>query len=138
MGAELLSLTVLSPEKDFFEGEVSEVIFSTSEGRVGVMPGHAPMVAAISEGVMELLIDNVWKVAAVGQGFCEIAYDKAEFYLDTAEWADEIDAVRARQALQRAERLIHSNQSRVEHMKTQAAISRALARLKAAESKSMR
>ena len=135
MAAGLLSLTVLSPEKDFFEGKVREVIFSTPEGRIGVMAGHAPIVAAVAEGVMEIFDGNEWRIAAVGQGFSEIAYDKAEFFVDTVEWADEIDAVRAKQALDRAEHRIHSNISRVEYLRTQAAMSRALARLKAVDSR---
>lgn len=134
MGAGLLSLTILSPEKNFYEGDVREVIFSTPMGRLGVMTGHAPMVAAVSEGVLELLIGDEWKIAAVGQGFSEIAYDKAEFFVDTAEWAEEIDAARARQALERAEQRIRSNINRVEYLRTQAAMSRALARLKASGS----
>ena len=126
-------MTILSPEKDFFEGEVREVIFSTPEGRIGVMAGHSPVVAAVAEGVLEILDGDEWKVAAVGQGFSEIAYDKAEFFVDSVEWAGEIDAVRAREALTRAEQRIRSNISRIEYMRTQAAMSRALARLKAVD-----
>ena len=133
MEAGLFSLTILSPEKDFFEGEVREVVFSTPVGRLGVMAGHAPTVAAVAEGILEILHEGEWKIAAVGQGFGEIAYEKAEFFVDTVEWADEIDAIRAKQALERAEHRIRSNISRIEYLRTQAAMSRALARLKAAE-----
>ena len=134
MADNLLSLTVLSPEKNFFEGEVREVIFSTPEGRIGVMAGHAPVVAAVAEGILEILDGDEWKIAAVGQGFSEIAYEKAEFFVDSVEWADEIDAIRAKEALARAEQRIRSNISRIEYMRTQAAMSRALARLKAVDS----
>ena len=134
MAGNLLSLTVLTPEKNFLDGKVGEVVFSTPMGRIGVMYGHAPVVAAVSEGILEIMIDNEWRIAAVGQGFAEIAYEKAEFFVDTAEWAEEIDAARAREALERAEQRIRSNISRIEHLRTQAAMSRALARLKAAES----
>jgi F-type H+-transporting ATPase subunit epsilon len=137
MGPGLFSLTVLCPEKDFFEGEAREVVFSTPMGRLGVMAGHAPMVAAVAEGLLEIISADGLRIAAVGQGFAEIAYDKAEFFLDTAEWAEEIDAVRAKDALARAQQKLHSSMTRIEHLRTQAAMSRALARLKAAESSAM-
>jgi len=127
-------LTILCPEKDFFKGEVCEVIFSTPEGSIGIMAGHAPLFAAVSEGIMEIFTDGEWKTAAVGQGFCEISINKSEFYLDTAEWADEIDVIRAKEALSRAESRIQHTQCRQEYLRTQASMSRALARLKAVKS----
>ena len=134
MGQAVLSLTILSPEKDFFEGEVDEVVFSTPEGSIGIMGGHAPMIAAVCEGVVEILVDGDWKIAAVGQGFCEINYHHAEFYLDTAEWADDIDIARAEQALERANQRVNNIKNRQEYMRSKASMSRALARLKAVES----
>ena len=134
MAQSLLSLSIMSPEKDFFEGEVREIVFSTPLGRLGIMAGHAPVVAAVSEGVLEIMYGDERKIAAVGQGFAEIAYEKAEFFVDTVEWAEDIDAIRAREALERAEQRIRSNINRIEYMRTQAAMSRALARLKAVES----
>jgi len=133
MSSALFSLTILTPEKKLFAGEANEIIFSTPEGRLGIMSGHVPVIASVSEGIMEILIGNEWKTAATGQGFGKITYDRAEFYVDTAEWADEIDTVRAKEALERAEHRIRSNLSRLEYLRTQAAISRALARLKAVE-----
>ena len=136
MGSTTLFLKILSPEKKFFEGNVDEVVFSTPEGSIGIMGGHSPMIAAVSEGVIDICVDGEWKVAAVGQGFCEITYHNGEFYLDTAEWADEIDIIRAKEALDRANHRIHNNQSRQEYLRTQASMSRALARLKAVETMS--
>lgn len=134
MDATPFLLKILSPEKNFFTGEAGEVVFSTPEGRIGIMGGHSPMIAAVSEGIVEIFSDNEWRVAAVGQGFCEINYHNAEFYLDTAEWADEIDVARAREALERANLRIHNIKSHQEYLRTQASMSRALARIKAVES----
>ena len=133
MAASVFTLSILSPEKSFYSGEASEVIFTTPEGRLGVMAGHSPLVASVSNGIMEILIGDEWKIAAVGSGFCEIAYYNADFYVDTAEWADEIDAIRAKESLERAELRIRSHLSNKEYMRTQAAISRALTRLKAVD-----
>jgi F-type H+-transporting ATPase subunit epsilon len=132
------SLSVLTPEKELFQGDAAEIVFSTTLGRVGVMAGHSPIFAEVAEGIMEILVGDEWKVAAVGQGFGEIAYTKAEFFVDTAEWADEIDAARAKEALDRASNRIRGEISRVEYLRTQAAMSRALARLKAVNSSASR
>ena len=128
----LFPLKIRCPEKNFFEGAVKEVVFSTPEGSIGIMAGHAPMFAAVSEGVLDVFVNGEWKTAAVGQGFCELSYHRAEFYLDSAEWAEDIDVARAQEALDRAEHRIHSAISRQEYLRTQASMSRALARLKAA------
>ena len=138
MDSSSFSLKILTPEKDFFEGEATEVVFSTPEGRIGIMSGHAPMIASVTEGIVEILVGGEWKTAATGQGFSEITYDKAEFFVDTAEWADEIDAIRAREALERAEHRIRSNLSRMEFLRTQAAMSRAMVRLKTVETTATR
>ena len=133
MESTSFTLKILTPEKDFYEGVADEVVFSTPEGRIGIMSGHAPMIASVAEGIIEILVGNEWKTAATGQGFAEIAYDKAEFFVDTAEWADEIDAIRAKEALDRAEHRLRNNQNRMEFLRSQAAMSRAIARLKSIE-----
>jgi len=127
-------LTILCPEKEFFNEQANEVVFCTPEGSIGIMAGHSPLFAAVSEGVLEIFSDGQWKVAAVGQGFCEVSYHRAEFYLDSAEWADEIDEARAKEALERAEHRLQDTISKQEYLRTEASISRALARLKAAKS----
>jgi F-type H+-transporting ATPase subunit epsilon len=127
-----LHLHLLTPEKNFFDGDVAEVIFTTSEGSIGIMAGHSPAFASVVEGVIEVLIDDEWQIAAVSQGFARINYDIAEFFLDSVEWSDDIDVFRAQQALKRAEERSKTDCSRVQQVRTQAAMSRALARLKAA------
>ena len=124
---------ILSPEKIFFSGEVEQLIFATPEGSMGIMAGYMPIIAAVADGILEIDAAGERKIAAVGQGFCIVSENKASFYLDTVEWADEIDAVRAREALHRAELRARSNLSQVEMLRAQAAMSRALARLKAVE-----
>jgi len=138
MEQALFSLSIFCPEKEFFKGDANEVVFYTPEGSIGIMAGHSPMFAAVSEGIMEVFFEGAWRTAAVGQGFCEIGYHQAEFYLDTAEWADEIDIARANEAFERAAHRLQNTLSRQEYLRTEASMSRALARLKAAKSGSDR
>jgi F-type H+-transporting ATPase subunit epsilon len=126
-------LTILTPDKCFLSEPAQEVVFNTPEGRMGVMAGHMLMVAAVSEGIVEIKMGDEWKTAAVSQGFAEVDGDSVKFFVDTVEWAGEIDAVRARQALERAEMRLKNNLNRVEYLRTQAAMARALGRLKAVD-----
>ena len=101
---------------------------------MGVMAGHMPMVASVVEGLIEIRQDDEWKTAAVSQGFAEITGNKVSFYVGTAEWATDIDTIRAKEALERAEMRLKSDLSQLEYVRTKTAIAHALARLKAAQS----
>jgi len=125
-------LKVMTPEKSFISEDVQEIIFSTPVGRMGMMAGHMPIVAAVSECTLEILIDGAWKTAAVSQGFLDVTEDAVELFLDTFEWSNEIDANRAREALERAEQRLKNQLSQVQQVRTQSAMARAIARINTA------
>lgn len=127
-------LRVLTPEKRFWEGSVRQIIFSTTEGSMGIMADHAATIAAVAEGTLEVYdAEDNYRVAAISQGFADIRGSVAELFVDTVEWAEDIDTARAAEALRRAEERLRKNLKRVEYLRTQTAVARAAARLKAAE-----
>jgi F-type H+-transporting ATPase subunit epsilon len=129
----LFQLDILTADKSFASQSVRQVVFSTPTGRMGVLAGHMPMIAAVFENPLEIQTeDGVWKTAAVGRGFAEIMPDRARFYLDTVEWADEIDVIRAKEALERASSRLKGSLNHMEYVRTHAAIARAMTRLKVA------
>ena len=123
-------LVILTPDKCFFSGQVREVIFDTPEGEIGIMAGHMPIIAAVAEGMIDIFIDDEEKTAAVSQGFAEIHGNEAEFFVDSVEWEDDIDAARAAEALERAALRLKADVSLQEHVRAKAAMARAMARLK--------
>ena len=125
-------LTILTPDKCFFSQQVREVVFDTPEGELGVMAGHMPMIAAVAEGMIDIYLEDGEKTAAVSQGFVEVDGSSAEFFVDTAEWEENIDAARAAEALERAEMRLKADLSRKEYIRTKAAMARATARLRVA------
>ena len=131
--ANLFTINILAPDKEFLSCPVEHVIFDTPAGRMGMMAGHQPTVAAVAEGTIDIYMDGEWKTAAVGQGFVEIGANMAEFFVDTVEWAEDIDTARAIEALRRAELRMHSELSYVEFLRSQAAMARAMARIKASK-----
>lgn len=100
---------------------------------MGVMAGHAITVAAVAEGTLDIQTESgEWRVSAISRGFAEVRGALVELFVDTVEWGGDIDTVRAAEALHRAEERLKSSLSKVEYLRTQTAIARATARLKAA------
>lgn len=123
-------LEVVTPERKFFSGEVEMVILKTPEGEIGILKGHTPMISAVAIGPMRIKQNGEWLEAVLNEGFLEIKNDKAIILTDTAEWPHEIDENRAKAAKERAEERLHSQLAKVEHIRSQAALARAMARLK--------
>lgn len=129
--ASKFKLEILTPEKLFFSEEVDKVVVNTPNGELGVLRGHIPLVTVISIGAARITIDDVTREAVLSEGFMEINRDRVIILVDTAEWPEEIDIKRAEAAKQRALNRLHSKLSKVEYLRTQAALSRALARINA-------
>jgi len=53
-----MKLEIITPDKKLFEGSVKSAVFPGSEGSFGVLNNHSPMIAALKEGVIELIEDN--------------------------------------------------------------------------------
>lgn len=123
-------LEVVTPERKFFEGEVETVIVRTPEGEMGILKDHEPAVVAVDTGIIRILADGKWQEAVVSQGFMEVTHQKTIAFVDTAEWPHEVDVNRAKAAKQRAEERLQQQLSLIEHLRSQAALARALARLK--------
>lgn len=128
--ASTFVLEIVSPEKKFFSGEVEMVVLKTLEGEIGILKGHAPMVIAVAIGSMRIKKDGEWLEAVLSDGFMEIKQDKTVILVDSAEWPNEIDVNRANAAKVRAEERLQRQLSQIESIRSQAALSRALARLK--------
>ncbi|MCL2174715.1 MAG: ATP synthase F1 subunit epsilon [Treponema sp.] len=131
-----VKLSILTPEKVFFNGEVSQIIAETPDGEMGIMAGHMSSIAVVSDSLLKVEENGVWRSAAVGQGIMDVSAAGIEFFVDTAEWGEDIDVQRSEKALHRAEERLHSgNLSHVDYIRTRTAITRATARLKTAHSK---
>lgn len=129
--AKTLYLEIITPEKQFFTGNVEGIVLPALDGQYGVQPGHEPIVTALEPGNVRYCVDGTWKEVVVTQGFAEIMPDYAIMLVSTAERPDEIDHARAERAKQRAEERLRQQQSIQEYYHSKAALARAMARLKA-------
>lgn len=123
-------LEIVIPDRKFFSGDVEELIVKTPQGEMGVMSGHMPLVAPVSIGPIRILKEGKWQEAFLSAGFIEVMPDKAVILADTAEWPEEIDANRAKAAEERARERLQGKLSHIEYMRSQAALQRALSRLR--------
>ena len=131
--AEQLFLEVVTPERVVLRERVEAVVVPSTDGYLGILPNHAPMVAAVSLGIVQYgrMHGPKEKMATTG-GFLEVSENRVTILADTAELASEIDVARARAARDRALARLRDRSAQVDHARAQRALARALNRLRAA------
>lgn len=130
--ASTFKLEILTPERVFYNDSVEMIVVPTPQGELGILAGHMPLVAAIAVGNSRIRkTDGEWVEAVLTEGFMEVNQEKVIIIADTAEWPHEIDANRAEAARKRAEERLAIKKSEEEYARSQAALARAMARLKA-------
>lgn len=127
--ANKLSLKIITPSRNMFEGEVDMVIMRSLSGDVGILYGHQPMVTVLDYGVLTIKNNGEEKKAAVLGGFVEINSEGMSVLTDAAEWSDEIDILRARKAKERAEARLKNTQTNIDIRRAELSLKRALVRL---------
>ena len=131
--ADRLTLEIATPTRLVVSEQVDEVVAPGVEGYFGVLPGHAPFLTTLGDGVLTYRTGREEFHLAVADGFCEVRNDKVIVLADTAERPDEIDRDRAERARQRAEqRLAGRGTDEIDYARAQAALARALSRLQVA------
>ncbi|MGI8754908.1 MAG: ATP synthase F1 subunit epsilon [Acidimicrobiales bacterium] len=126
-----LQVQVVSPERILWSGDAESVTCRTVDGGdIAFLNGHAPFVGALEIGLVTIRPDEGEDlVLAVHGGFVEVSNNEVSLLSDVAETADQIDADRARQALDRAQGAVQSDSDDEE---AAAAVRRAEIRLQAA------
>lgn len=126
------SLKILASDKTFFDGRASIVVVPGLDGEIAIMAHHQNMIIATQVGEVRFKPEgsDEYVEAVVGIGFVHVANNRVTIIVDTAERPEDIDAVRARQAMERAKEQLRQKQSIQEYHVTQASIARAMYRLK--------
>ncbi len=98
-----LTLEFVTPERAIVHEDVDEVELPGEEGFFGVLPGHAPLLAALKTGQMWYRTGAEKRFAFIESGFAEILPDRVSILAQVAERAEDIDIQRAEAAKRRAE-----------------------------------
>ncbi|MGA2270111.1 MAG: ATP synthase F1 subunit epsilon [Bryobacteraceae bacterium] len=122
-------LEVATPERPLVRERVTEAQIPGKNGYVGILPGHAALLGQLGTGLLSYVAGGRRRYLAVAGGFLEVLPGHVRVLADVAEPAGEIDAARARAALQRAQEQIGGDDPAT----ALAAMERAQARIAAAE-----
>ena len=132
----MFKLSVVSPERVLYEQEVQGIVVPGSEGYLGVLSNHAPLISSLAPGKITITeSDEKQRIAAVSGGFIEVSDNVATILAETVEFVEEIDLDRARTAYQRAKERMGLKKSAIDMQRALAALRRAENRLKIAEGK---
>ena len=144
--AETFHLSLLTPEKSFLEAEVTSIVAPGSEGYLGVLANHAPLITALAPGKLTIKFAEGGAggagsaaagpageaVYAISGGFLEVSDNKATILADALEPPESIDVARARRARERAEERLKDLSGKVDGVRAEAALARAINRIRIA------
>ena len=126
---------IISSNRIFYEGFCQCLIIPAVDGEQAIMAHHEETIIAVQNGEMRMQKEEggEWSYAVLGKGFCMAANNRVTVLADTVERPEEVDVNRAKEALERAQERLRQKQSMQEYHTTQAALARALTRLKETE-----
>ena len=108
MSADRLRLKLVTPERVAVDAEADEVSVPAALGMVGILPGHAPLLASLRTGELEYRLASSHHSVAIFGGFIEVRDNVVTVLADAAELPEEIDVAAARNQQQQAEETMRS------------------------------
>jgi F-type H+-transporting ATPase subunit epsilon len=119
-------LTIVTPEKILYENEVVSLIAPGSEGYLGVLTNHAPLITGLVPGKLTVKdVNNEEVNFAISGGFMEVFKNQVTIVADSVEFVKDIDIERAKKALERAKQRLRSKEKEIDIPRAIAAIKRA-------------
>ncbi|HLQ10520.1 MAG TPA: F0F1 ATP synthase subunit epsilon [Ktedonobacteraceae bacterium] len=128
-----MHIEVVTAERELYNGEADELIAPGTEGMLGILPRHAALLTTLKAGELRIKLGGAEEPLFVSGGFLEVSNNQATVLADTAEHAEEIDQARAEEARRRAQDRLAQTTSNTERAELQAAMERAMERLKISE-----
>ena len=127
-------LEIVTPERLASSDEVDAVVLPGSEGEMGVLPHHAPLVSTLGVGELRIRKGGAEESFAIVGGFVQVRPDRVVVMAETADMASEIDLERAQEARREAERTLESGYHEGADLSAaRAALQQALLRIRVAE-----
>lgn len=131
--ASTLNLKIITPERIVYESPVDQITAVAKDGELTILPGHEPLVTTLAIDIMRFKTKGEEEAAVVMGGILEVGLSEVTVMSDVAELDVEVDEVRAKQAKERAEAEKTQKTDKLEVYYTEMALSKAMARLRAAE-----
>ena len=127
-------LEIVTPERLAYSDEVDAVVLPGSEGELGVLPHHAPLVSTLGVGELRIRKGGSEESFAIVGGFVQVRPDRVVVMAETADMASEIDLETAQRARDEAQRALESGYHEAADLAAaRAALQQALLRIRVAE-----
>jgi len=128
-----LHLEIVTPEQRLVSEIVDEAVLPGSQGSLGVLPGHTPLLTNLGIGWLMYRRGDLRRYLAIAWGFVEILPDRISVLAEIAERAETIDRERARRARERALERLRSRDPGTDFARAQIALQKAVIRVQVAE-----
>jgi F-type H+-transporting ATPase subunit epsilon len=129
-----LQLEIVTPERLAYADTVDTVVLPGSQGELGVLPNHAPLITTLGVGELRIRKGGSEESFAIVGGFLQVRPDKVVVMAETADMASEIDLERAQEARREAERALETGfHEGADLASARAALQQALLRIRVAE-----
>ena len=107
-----ISLTIVTRERKIIDVVVDEVVLPASDGEIGILPGHTPLLTTLKIGQMRYRVGSTFHRLVLSWGFAEVLPDRVIVMAENARLPEEIDAAAAEEEMRQAERELADLSSR--------------------------
>ncbi len=130
----MIHLEIVTPERLAYSDDVDAVVLPGSEGELGILPHHAPLVSTLGVGELRIRKGGAEESFAIVGGFLQVRPDKVVVMAETADMASEIDLEKAQEARREAERALETGYVEgADLSQARAQLQQALLRIRVAE-----
>ncbi|MGM0437277.1 MAG: F0F1 ATP synthase subunit epsilon [Bacillota bacterium] len=130
-----IKLDIVTPERVVYSEDIEMLVATAIDGDIGILPGHTPLVTGLVPCVLKVDKGGEKIHISVSDGFMDVKPEEINVVVRTAEFPEEIDIERAKEAKERAEERLKKQDDKTNKAKANSALERALARINAAEKK---
>lgn len=128
--ANTFQLKIFATDKVVYNGECENLVLPATDGEYAILANHEPLLIALVMGEMRYTVAGQVNTFLTGAGFAFVENNQVVVEVETAERPEEIDERRAKEAAERAEERLRQKQSKRNFYESQAALSRAMSRMK--------
>jgi F-type H+-transporting ATPase subunit epsilon len=133
--SDKIHLKVITHQKIVFEDDIDELYVQATDGRLGILKNHIPILATLNVGVARVVKGKESQCLAVMGGILKFANNEAIILTDVAELECDIDVARAKHAKERALARMQAKDENLDMVRVQVALSKAIARINAVDKK---
>lgn len=128
-----IKLKMITHEKVVYEADIDELYVQSTDGRLGILPNHIPIVCALDIGVTKVVINKEPTCITTMAGVLQFSENEATILTDIAELGSDIDLARANAAKERAQARLAAKNDKDDILRAQFALAKAIARISAKE-----